>query len=115
MVTDCKMNTLVDNDLLSFLKKNNCSGFQFELLRFIGQHPKAKISFATITNALGATEMDAWNALISLIESDFVTTEGNEKGLVIYSLSDDWQIGIYVSELANMDRSTASSLKKQLQ
>jgi hypothetical protein len=114
MVTQCKVDILVTNDLRSFLKKNNCSGTQFELLRFIGRHPNAKLSFSVIASAMGDATADLAKALMSLIEKDILSAQSDEYGLTTYSLSDDRQVYSYICYLANLQWSEAVNLKNQV-
>ena len=114
MVTECKVKSMVNNDLLSFLTDNDCSEMQFEMLRFIGRHPKAKLSFHVIAKALGTASTELGNALMALVQNDILIAEINENGLSTYSLSDNSKIAAYVRELAALDWSEAMALKRLL-
>ncbi len=115
MVIDCKINPMVRNGLLSFVRENNLSSMQFELLRFVGRHPRAKLSFYVIAKALGTAGVELGNALVGLIQNDIMMAEINENGLSTYYLSGNSTIEMNVRELAALDWSEALSLKKRLE
>jgi hypothetical protein len=105
---------MVTNDLLSFLKNNNVNSMQFELIRFVVRHPKAKLSFYVIARALGTASTELGNALVALIEKDILIAEINENGLSTYSLSGSNKTDAYIRELAALDWSEAMGLKRLL-
>ena len=114
MVTGYKAKSRVNDDLLSFLLDNKCSETEFDLLRFIGRHPKAKLNFYVITQAFRITPSDLGKALLALVESGIVLHQLDDNGLVTYSLSADEKTREYIHKLASLDWSTAMSLKKEL-
>ena len=114
MVTECKAKSKVNNDLLSFLTDNKCSEIEFDLLRFMGRHPKAKLNFYVITRAFRIAAIDLGNALMALVEKGILAHRLDGNGLVTYSLSADEKTRMYVHELASLDWSVAMSLKKEL-
>ena len=67
MVTKHKTKPMINDDLQSFLEDTGCSRMQFEILRFMGKHPKAKFSLHVISKAMGADGSGLKNALNSLI------------------------------------------------
>jgi hypothetical protein len=115
MVIDYKIGSMVGHGLMSFVRENNLSSMQFELLRFVGRHPRAKLSFYVMAKALGTAGIDLGNALVGLIQHDILVAEINEHGLSTYSLSRNTAIDKYVKELAALDWSEALSLKKRLE
>jgi hypothetical protein len=115
MVMDCKINPMVEGGLMSFVRDNNLSSMQFELLRFVGRHPRAKLSFYVIAKALGTAGVELGNALVGLIQNDILIAEINEHGLSTYSLSNNCRIETYVLELATLDWGEALNLRKRLE
>lgn len=115
MVSNCKLSPITDNDLLQFLRDAGCGSMQFELLRFVGKHPRAKLSFYTIARALGTASVELANSLTALIDREILAAEYDDNGLTTYSLSADGQTCDYICELANMDWIGASNIKKQLE
>jgi hypothetical protein len=85
------------------------------LLRFVGRHPKAKLSFYVIAKALGTAGVELGNALVGLIQNDIMMAEINEHGLSTYYLSGNGRIEKCVRELAALDWSEALSLKRRLE
>lgn len=114
MVTGYQTKSKVNNDLLSFLTDNEGSETEFDLLRFIGRHPKAKLNFYVITQAFRITPIDLGRALMALVERDILMYQLDDNGLVTYSLSRDEKTHAYIQELASLDWSVAMSLKKEL-
>jgi len=114
MVTECKAKSRVNSDLLSFLMDNECSEMELDLLRFMGQHPWAKLSFYVITRAFRITVIDLGNALMALVNKDILVHRLDDNGLVTYSLSADENIRAYIHKLAAMDWSAATALKNEL-
>jgi len=114
MVTGYMAKSRVNDDLLSFLLDNKCSETEFDLLRFIGRHPKAKLNFYVVTQAFRITPIDLGKALMALVERDMVVHQLDDNGLVTYSLSPDEKTHAYIQELASLDWSVAMSLKKEL-
>ena len=114
MVTEYQTKSRINNDLLSFLTDNECSETAFELLRFIGRHPKAKLNFYVITQAFRKTPIDLGKALMALVERDILVHQLDDNGLVTYSLSPDEKTHAYIQELASLDWSVAMSLRKEL-
>ena len=114
MVTEYQTKSRINNDLLSFLTDNECSETAFELLRFIGRHPKAKLNFYVITQAFRITPSDLGKALLALVERDILVHQLDDNGLVTYSLSPDEKTHAYIQELATLDWSVAMALKKEL-
>ena len=114
MVCNCKVNPMINREMLEFLKASNIGSMQFELLRFIGQHPRAKLSFYVIARGLGSASIELGEALMALISKDILAAQYDENGLTTYSLSADRQTCEYICELANMDWIEAMSLRRQL-
>ena len=114
MVTECKVKSKVNNDLLSFLTDNECSQIEFDLLRFMGRHPKAKLSFYVITRAFRVAVIDLGNALMALVEKGILAHRLDGHGLVTYSLSPDEKTSARIRELSSLDWSVAMALKKEL-
>jgi hypothetical protein len=114
MVTGYMAKSRVNNELLSFLTDNGCSQVEFDLLRFMGRHPEAKLSFYVITTAFRIAISDLGNALMALVERGLLVHLLNDKGLVTYSLSADEETRAYMHQLASLDWSAAMALKKEL-
>ncbi len=114
MVTEYKAQSRVNNDLLSFLTGNECSEIEVDLLRFMGLHPKAKLSFYVITRAFRIAAIDLGNALMALVERNILVHHLDDNGLVTYSLSADENTCAYIHKLAALDWSAAMALKKEL-
>jgi len=114
MVIEYMAKSRVDDNLLSFLTDNECSQIEFDLLRFMGRHPKAKLSFYAITRAFRVAAIDLGNVLMALVERDIVVHQMDDNGLVTYSLSADEKISAYIHKLASLDWSTAMAMKKEL-
>jgi hypothetical protein len=112
MVTECKAKSVINDDLLSFLTDNECSEIEVDLLRFMGRHPNAKLSFYAITKAFRISTADLGNALMALVEGDILVHRLDDNGLVTYSLSADEKIRAYIHNLADMDWTAAMALKK---
>jgi hypothetical protein len=114
MVTEYKAQSRVSDDLLSFLTDNECSEIELDLLRFMGQHPKAKLSFYVITRAFRIAAIELSNALMALVERDILVHRIDDNGLVTYSLSTDENICANIRKLAALDWSAAMTLKNEL-
>lgn len=115
MVTELRVNPMtVNNGLEIFLKDNNFSRMQFDVLRFMGRHPRARFSYFVIAMAVGNGGSRLGQALSDLINKDIISTEIDENGLVTYGLSGDIRTCIHVYDLADLDWSEASTLRKQL-
>jgi hypothetical protein len=114
MVTEYKAKSRVSDDLLSFLTDNECSEIEVDLLRFMGQHPKAKLSFYVITRAFRISTVDLGNALMALVERGILVHRLDDNGLVTYSLSTDENIRTYIHKLAALDWSAAMAMKNEL-
>jgi hypothetical protein len=114
MVTEYKAKSRVNNNLLSFLTHNECSEIEFDLLRLMGQHPKAKLSFYVITRAFRIAAIDLGNALMALVERDMLAHRLDDNGLATYALSADEKTRAYIIKLASLDWSEAMALKKEL-
>lgn len=114
MVIEYMEKSRVNIDLLSFLTDNKCSEIEFELLRFMGQHPQAKLSFYAITRAFRIATIDLGNALMALVERGILVHRLDGNGLVTYSLSTDRETHAHVHKLASLDWSKAMALKKEL-
>jgi len=105
---------MVNDDLLSFLTDNECSEVEFNLLRFMGQHPNAKLSFYAITRAFRIATAELGSALMALVERDILAHRVDDNGLVTYSLTTDENTCANIRKLAAMDWSAAMTLKNEL-
>ena len=114
MVIEYMEKSKVNGDLLSFLADNKCGEIEFDLLRFMGQHPRAKLSFYVITQSFRIAAIDLGNALMALVKKDIVAHRLNGHGLVTYSLSSDEKTRAHIRELSSLDWSVAMALKKEL-
>ena len=114
MVIEYLAKSRVDDNLLSFLMDNECSQIEFDLLRFMGRHPKAKLSFYAITRAFRIAVTDVGTALMALVERGFLVHRLDEKGLVTYSLAANEKTSSYIHKLASLDWSASMALKKEL-
>jgi len=114
MVTDYKINRIVNYDLLLFLKDIGCSGIQFRLLCFWGRHPKSKLSLYTVARALNTARINLRDAMTALVEKGILIGQHDSNGLTTYALSGDQRIQEYIGEIAKLDWSEAINLRKQL-
>lgn len=114
MVIEYMEKSKVSADLLSFLADNKCNETEFDLLRFMGQHPRAKLSFYVITQAFRVAAIDLGNALMALVEKGILVHRLDGHGLVTYSLSPDEKTSAHIRELSSLDWSVAMALKKEL-
>lgn len=114
MVTMYKIKSMSNNELQSFLEDTGCNSMQFEILRFMGKHPKAKFSLYVIASAMGTGGTDLGNALTGLIEKDVLLARVDDNGLTTYCLGADNETCGYIYRLADLDWSEAMALKKQL-
>jgi len=114
MVIEYMAKSRVDDNLLSFLTDNECSQVEFDLLRFMGRHPKAKLSFYAITRAFRVAAIDLGMVLMALVERGILVHHLDDNGLVTYSLSADKKTRAHIQELAALDWSAAVALKKEL-
>jgi len=114
MVTMYKVKPMINDELQSFLEDTGCSRMQFEILRFMGKHPKAKFSLYVIARAMGTGGTDLGNALIGLIERDVLLARADDNSLTTYCLGADNETCGYIYRLADLDWSEAMALKKQL-
>ncbi|MCJ7653957.1 MAG: hypothetical protein MUO97_01425 [Dehalococcoidia bacterium] len=106
---------MVNDDLLSFLRGIGCSSdMQLELLRFWGRHPGAKLSLYTIAIALDTARIGLRDEIIALLEKGILIAEYNNNGLTTYALSDGQRTREYIDELAKLDSSETTNLRKQL-
>jgi hypothetical protein len=114
MVTDYRINRIVNYDLLLFLKDIGCSGIQFRLLCFWGRHPKSRLSLYTVARALDTARINLRDAMTDLVEKGILVDQHDSNGLTTYALSGDQRIKEYIDELAKLDWSEAINLRKQL-
>jgi hypothetical protein len=114
MVIEYMQKSKVNGDLLSFLADNKCGEIEFDLLRFMGQHPRAKLSFYVITQAFRIATIDLGNALMALVKKGILAHWLDGHGLVTYSLSPDEKTSAHIRELSSLDWSVAMALKKEL-
>jgi len=114
MVIEYMQKSKVNGDLLSFLADNKCSEIEFDLLRFMGQHPRAKLSFYVITQAFRIAAIDLGNSLMALVAKGIVAHHLDDNGLVTYSLSAGEKTRAYIQKLAALDWSVAMAMKKLL-
>ena len=115
MVIDCGINRIVNYELLSFLKDMGCSGIQFQLLRFWGRHPRAKLSLYTIASALDTARINLRHAITALVEKDILIAQHDGNGLTTYALTSDQRTQEYIDELAKLDWGETKNLEKQLE
>lgn len=116
MVIDCGINRVVNYELLSFLKDTGCCGMQFQLLRFWGRHPRAKLSLYTIASALDTARINLRYAITALVEKDILIAQHDDgNGLTTYALTSDQRTQEYIDELAKLDWNETKSLEKQLE
>lgn len=101
-------------ELLSFLEDIGCSSMQFQLLRFWGRHPRAKLSLYTIAYALDTARGKLRDAITALVEKGILLIQSNGKGLTTYALNSDHQSQKFIDELAKLDWSEAKNLEGQL-
>ena len=114
MVIDCRINRITNYELLSFLNDIGCSGMQFQLLRFWGRHPRAKLSLYAIAYALDAAKISLRLAIKSLVEKGILFVQHSGNGLTTYALNNDQGTQKYIDELAKLDWDEAKKLAKQL-
>jgi hypothetical protein len=114
MVTDHRANLSTRIDLLSFLQYVRCTRLQFDLLRFMGRHPRAKMSLHVIAKAVGVGTIDLRDEVVGLIEKGILLSPVGGIGFTTYCLSSDHNASELICELANLDPSQAESLRKQL-
>ncbi len=114
MVTNCQTKPMANSDLLSFLKVTGCNSMHFDLLRFVGRHPKARLSLYVLTRATGTRSITLGNAIIPLLEQDILVAQIDDNGLTTYSLSTSQKTCGYIYRLVNLDWSEARSLRRQL-
>ena len=113
MVTDYRINQIVNYDLLSFLNDIGCTRMQFKLLCFWGRHPKAKLSLYTIAKALDVSGINLRDSITALVAKGILTTQHSNNGLTTYALSDQGTQE-FIGELAKLDWSKTMNLGKQL-
>lgn len=114
MVIEYMNRSRATSDLLAFLADNKCSDTEFDLLRFMGRHPQAKLSFYVIIRAFRIAAIDLGNALMALVERGLLVHCLDDNGLVTYSLSGEERARGYIRKLASLDWSVAMALKKEL-
>jgi hypothetical protein len=103
-----------EGKLLSFLKHIRCSRLQFELIRFLGRHPRAKLSIDVIARAMGIPSIDLRDDIIALIKKEIVVSPQVGKGLTTYALSGDVRVREYACAVAGLDWSQAEVVRRQL-
>ena len=114
MVIDCRINRIANYELLSFLNDIGCSGMQFQLLRFWGRHPRAKLSLYAIAYALDAAKISLRLAIKSLVEKGILFVQHSGNGLTTYALNNDQRTQKYIDELAKLDWDEAKKMANQL-
>ena len=114
MVIDCRINRITNYELLSFLNDIGCSGMQFQLLRFWGRHPRAKLSLYAIAYALDAARINLRHAITALVEKGILFVQHSGNGLTTYALNNDQRTQKYIDELAKLDWDEAKKLENQL-
>jgi hypothetical protein len=114
MLTDYKINRMVNYDLLLFLKDIGCSGIQFRLLCFWGRHPKSRLSLYTVAGALNTARINLRDAMTALVEKGILIDQHDGNGLTTYALSGDQRIQEHIDKLAKLDWSEVINLRRQL-
>jgi hypothetical protein len=114
MLTDYKINRMVNYDLLLFLKDIGCSGIQFRLLCFRGRHPKSRLSLYTVAGALNTARINLRDAMTALVEKGILIDQHDGNGLTTYALSGDQGIQEHIDKLAKLDWSEVINLRRQL-
>lgn len=115
MVTDCRINQMASCELISFLKDIGCSDMQFQLLRFWGRHPRAKLSLYTIASALDTARINLRHAITALVEKSILIAQHDDNGLTTYALTSDQRTQEYIDKLARLDWGETKILEKQLE
>jgi len=113
MATNCKKTPIANSDLLSFLKDNDCNTLHFDVLRFVGKHPNARLSLSVLARATGKKKVDLANAIVPLIEQDILAACQDDNGVTTFSLSSNLTSQCYILKLAGLDWSAAGRLRKK--
>ncbi|MBN1375471.1 MAG: hypothetical protein JXA01_04890 [Dehalococcoidia bacterium] len=114
MSTELEVKPIFSNDLKSFLINNGYSRMQFDILRFMGRHPRASLSYFVIARAMGTGGSALAEALNILINNNIIVTEIDKNGLATYSLYGDASNSEDIYALAMLDWSEAMSLRNHL-
>lgn len=112
---DCMQYRLGNSKLLGFLKGNNHSNLELQLIRFWARHPRAKLSLCAIACALDMTKFGLRDAINALVTKGILREQNNGNGLVTYSLSDNAEVQECIEELTKLDWREIKILEKQLQ
>jgi hypothetical protein len=103
-----------NNDLVLYLKTMDCNSIQFELMRFWGWHPQAKLSFETLANIFHIAKSRLKSEVESLVKKDVLAEQKTNSGSIIYTLSGNYKMQPSYNKLSRLDWSEILSLKKQL-
>jgi hypothetical protein len=115
MVIDCLQHRMANSKVSGFLKNNDFSKLEFQLLVFWAKHPHAKLSLYSITNALDTAKLGLREAIYSLVRKNILLEQHNNSDLTTYFLNGDWNIRESIEELSRMDWNQLKVLQKQIE
>ena len=103
MVIDYCCEKPLEQDLFSFIKENDFSGFKLRLLFFWGKHPHTKFDVDGIAHLLDITRSHLRGIIKDLVDKGLVDEQYSFNGTAHYSLNHGNGMTRYIGELANMD------------
>lgn len=112
---DCVQYRIGNSKLLHFLKENNHSNIELQLIRFWSRHPRAKLSLCAIACALDMAKINLRDAIKALVVKGILQEQNNGNGLVTYSLSDRAEVQECIEELNKLDWREVRILERQLE
>jgi DNA-binding MarR family transcriptional regulator len=114
MITFYEPTNNINYDLLTYLDEIGHNSIQFQVLCYLGKHPELKMSFRTMLAALRTPKNTLSNVLTEFIEKGIISMQFMENGLIIYSLTRNQRIRMFVEELAKLDWNETKNLAKLL-
>ena len=103
-----------DTELYNFLEEHGDTDAKLQVLRFWGQHPRAKFSLPCITTTTPGIKKPILRAAVqALVDAEVIQEQRNGNGITWYSLACDQQIQERVTKLAELDWNKARLWKER--
>jgi hypothetical protein len=115
MVINNCVQTMVHEDLISFLKENEFTGLRLRLLLFWGRHPQAKFNLDCMAHFLDITRHHLREILQEMIDSGMVNEQYCASGIAHYSLNYDHAMSTHIQHLAELDWSAIKNLELEME
>jgi hypothetical protein len=106
--------SILVEELTSFLRENELTGLRLRLLLFWSKHPETKFNLGCIAHFLDITSVHLRDMLEELVTKGLVNEQYCSGGMAHYSLNQDHAFSTYVKQLSVMDWSTLNSLEMEI-